>query len=172
MFMSVSPPTVIFFLSILLGFFLGVFWDINRVLKKLITTKKKRFVFGLDVIFSVVACILTIIFFYCFTYAGFRFFVLIGAFLGFVIYYCTVQKPVFYVLHIIIGFIVKTIFKILNITKAIGDKLKIILDFLFRFLLIKLKKTKKIKINKTNKNIQMEDYVIRKVKKIIKKNKI
>lgn len=169
MFMSVSPPTIIFFLSILLGILWGIFWDVNRVLKKLISSKNKKFIFVLDVIFSIVACVLTIIFFYCFTYAGFRLFILVGAFLGFILYYCTIQKPVFYALHIVVGIIVKIVFKILNIAKAIGDKIRLILNFISKILYIKIKK---IKINKTNKENQIEEYIMRKIKKIIKKNKM
>ncbi len=172
MFMSISPPTIIFFFSILLGFFWGIFWDINRVLKKLITYKNKKFVFVLDVVFSIVACILTIFFFYSFTYAGFRLFVLFGAFLGFIIYYCTIQKPVFYALHIFVGFIVKIIFKILKIAEFIGDKIKLILESLIKNLYIKIKKSKKIKINGTNREDQMQKYIMKKIKKFIKQNKM
>ena len=172
MYMSVSPPTIIFFLAILLGFFWGIFWDINRVLKKLITSKNKKFVFVLDVVFSVVACILTITFFYFFTYSGFRLFVLVGALLGFIIYYCTIQKPVFYALHIIIGFIIKIIFKILLFAQKIANKIKSISEFLKENLYIKIKKAKKIEINKINEKDQIEKYIMKRIEKFIKKNKM
>lgn len=172
MYMSVSPPTTIFFLSMLLGVCFGIFWDVNRVLKKLIKSSTKKFVFSLDIIFSVIVCILTITFFYFFTYAGFRLFVLIGALLGFILYYCTIEKPIYYILHIIIGFIIKIIFKILNFAKIIGNKLKFILEFIVKYFKNKTKNIKINKANKTNKDKIAEEYIMKKLGKFIKKNKM
>lgn len=148
--MSFSPPVKIFFVSIFWGFLLGILWDLNRAIKKNIKFKNKNVKslnFVLDVIFSVLAVILTLTFFFMFTYSGFRAFVLIGELIGFILYFCTITKFVF----VILNFLVKNIFKIF----------KNIFEF-FKNLTSKLTKiANKIKIK----------YTAKKNKKIGKKNK-
>ena len=107
MYMSFSPSVITFLISVLFGMFFGLIWNINLVIKKNSLTKpSKNLVIFLDIIFCIIVSILTISFFFKYTYSGFRIFVLIGELIGFAIYFCTIEK----FLTIIINFIVKLIF--------------------------------------------------------------
>lgn len=108
MYMSFSPPSKIFLISILLGLSFGALWDIFRILRLSIPSGK-IFIFIQDVIYCLIICLSTLIFFYFFTFGGFRFFVLIGEFFGFIIYYFTIGHIVFNIFKIIIHFLHKII---------------------------------------------------------------
>ena len=85
MHMSFSPSVVVFFMSLGLGAIFGALWDIFRILRLGIPLGR-MFIFLQDIIYFAIICILTLIFFYFFTFGGFRLFVLLGEFLGFLIY--------------------------------------------------------------------------------------
>ena len=106
MHMSFSPSVLIFFMSLGLGAIFGALWDIFRILRLGIPLGR-MFIFLQDIIYFAIICILTLIFFYFFTFGGFRLFVLLGEFLGFLIYYLTIGHVVFAVFKIIIRFIHK-----------------------------------------------------------------
>ena len=103
MHMSFSPPVLVFFMSLGLGAVFGVLWDIFRIFR-LRLPASKMFVFLQDIIYFTIICMLTLIFFYFFTFGGFRLFVLIGESLGFLIYYLTISRVVFAVFKVIIHF--------------------------------------------------------------------
>lgn len=108
MYMAFSPPATIFLMSIILGMSFGALWDIFRILRLSIPSGK-IFIFMQDVVYSLIICLATLIFFYFFTFGGFRFFVLIGEFFGFIIYYFTIGHIIFNVFKIIIHFLHKLI---------------------------------------------------------------
>lgn len=108
MYMAFSPPSTIFLMSILLGLSFGALWDIFRILRLSIPSGKV-FVFIQDVVYCLIICLSTLIFFYFFTFGGFRFFVLIGEFFGFIIYYFTIGNIVFNIFKVIIHFLHKII---------------------------------------------------------------
>lgn len=108
MYMAFSPPSKIFLMSIFLGFSFGALWDIFRILRLSIPSGK-IFIFIQDVVYCLIICLSTLIFFYFFTFGGFRLFVFIGEFFGFIIYYFTIGHIVFYIFKIIIHFLHKII---------------------------------------------------------------
>lgn len=108
MYMAFSPPSKIFLMSILLGLGFGALWDIFRILRLGIPSGK-IIIFIQDVVYCLVVCLSTLIFFYFFTFGGFRFFVFIGEFFGFIIYYFTIGHIVFNIFKIIIHFLHKII---------------------------------------------------------------
>lgn len=108
MYMAFSPPSKIFLMSIFLGFSFGALWDIFRILRLSIPSGK-IFIFIQDVIYCLIICLSTLIFFYFFTFGGFRLFVFIGEFFGFIIYYFTIGHIVFNIFKIIIHFLHKII---------------------------------------------------------------
>lgn len=109
MYMSFSPSVITFLISVLFGMIFGLIWNINLVIKKNSLKKpSKNLVIFLDIIFCIIVSILTISFFFKYTYSGFRIFVLIGELIGFTLYFCTIEK----ILTIIINFTVKLIFSL------------------------------------------------------------
>lgn len=143
MYMSFSPPVKIFFISIFWGFLLGILWDLNRVIKKSLKIKNKKNInFFLDVVFSVLAAVLTLTFFFVFTYSGFRVFVLIGELIGFILYFCTITKFIFFILNFLIKYILKVFIKIFNFFSILTFKIiKITTKLKIKYTLKKNKKT-------------------------------
>ena len=168
MYMGFAPPVQTFFISILFGMAIGVLWDVNRVLKNIFKYKSifKKIIFILDVVFCVAVCVLTICFFFVFTYSGFRFFVLVGEFIGVILYFCTITKFLYYILKIIIENIIKFFTLIYSLTKKIVNitikNLKFIIS-VFR---------KKNKNKKNKKKItcfySVNKYIMKKIEKFIK----
>ena len=172
--MSFSPSIKVFLISILWGFLLATFWDLNRVIKKNLNFKKiKNLNFILDIVFSALAVILTLTFFFIFTYGGFRAFVLAGELIGFVIYFCTITKFVFSVLDFLFKHIFKIFEKIFKLFKNLTFKIiKKINEFKIKFA---IKKDKKIKKNKKDKKIKktacfssINECIIKKLQKYMK----
>lgn len=146
MYMSFSPPLKVFLFSILVGGFFGIIWDINRVLKT--KNKNKRMTFILDISFFIISCISTLIFFYIFTYAGFRGFIVVGEILGFILYICTIEKPIYKALLIIIKFLYKIFSTVFKIIKKFVLFIYKILSKIFKIIFKPFKKIfKKIKKN-------------------------
>ena len=181
MYMSFSPPTIIFFLSILLGSVLGLIWDLNRVLKNNVHKNKKKFAFFLDILFCITAAVSTICFFYFYTYSGFRFFILIGLLIGFVLFYCTIEKAVYFILNLIFEFIFKILRFLKKIIESIADILENIIikikNTFYHKIYIKIcLKIKKIKNKKKSYKNSSDEYLIKnilkKLNKYIKKNKL
>lgn len=181
MYMGFSPPTIIFFFSILLGALVGLIWDINRILKNNVKSNRKKFMFFLDILFCVVTSILTISFFFIYTYSGFRLFVLIGMLIGFILFYCTIEQPIYFVLNIVFKFI----FKILRFFKKslefLADILQKILvklkNLIYNQIYLKIrKKLKNIKNKRINYKNAEDEYILKnifkKLNKYIKKNNL
>ncbi len=148
--MSFSPPVQLFFISIIFGAVVGVFWDLNRVLKKNISHKEnyRKITFVLDVCFCVFATIVTMNFFFNFTYSGFRGFVLVGELIGLLIYFCTITKHISFFLRIIIGFVLKIFLTIFSFFGNLVSKIIINITKLLSVIKIKTKKIKRQKIKK------------------------
>lgn len=106
MFMAFSPPVQLFLLSILWGGALGVLWDIFRILR-LGFGKNKIIVIIEDIVYAILFAVFTLLFFYFFTSGYFRFFVIIGELLGFLLYYMTIGKIVYIVFKFLIKWIKK-----------------------------------------------------------------
>lgn len=82
-----------FFLSCLLGFILGVIYDIFRILRLFLKFGKKR-IFLQDVIYMGICAVITFLFSLVTNYGEFRFYVIAGEILGFCSYYFTIGRLV------------------------------------------------------------------------------
>ena len=143
MYLALSPPVRIFFISILFGSGFAVLWDIIRIIKKRINFNYKKTVFILDIIFFAVACVLNLTFFFIFTSGKFRFFVIIGYVVGFILYNLTISVFIFPALQIIINFIFLIFEKIFSLIKLIVHFFEKVLNIT----LININKKKKKKKN-------------------------
>lgn len=109
MYMALAPSTLLFFYSILTGAVLGVVYDIFRILR-IACPPKKIAIIVQDVIFALICIITTLMFFQFFTNGALRFFVLIGEFLGFLLYYLTIGVIVIKTARVIITIVKKVIY--------------------------------------------------------------
>ena len=170
MYMGFSPPVQTFFISILFGMVIGVLWDIDRVFKDKFKYKN---IFK-KIIFCIAVCILTICFFFVFTYAGFRVFVLFGEFIGVILYFCTITKFFYHILKIIFEVVGWFFLLIYKITKKFVNITVKNIKFIVVFFNTKIKKNKKNKKNKNNKNKEkttcfydVNKYIMKKIEKFI-----
>lgn len=108
MYMVVSPPAILFGISLLWGAGLGMLWDLFRIFRLGFPTGRVS-AFVEDVAYAVLAALATLLFFYLFTSGAFRFFVLVGELLGFVVYYFTIGRLVYQIFIVLIRFLKKLI---------------------------------------------------------------
>ncbi len=88
-----ANETVLFFFSCLFGVGLGVLYDVFRVLR-LILSPPRGLLFALDVLYALLCCVVLFFFFLIFNNGLPRVFLLLGSFLGAVIYRLTVSRLV------------------------------------------------------------------------------
>ena len=146
MYMSFSPSILVFFFSLLLGMGLGALWDIFRIFRLGIPSTK-TIIFFQDIIYALLATTITLVFFYIFTSGGFRMFVLIGEFLGFVFYYLTIGRLAFKIFKVIFKVIHKIIWILTLPFRKVFKKLIHIITSLLYKLTKKFKNCFKIKKN-------------------------
>ena len=103
--MAFSPPVVVFFISNIFGVFLAIVWDCFRLIRKRVNKKARKLLIALDVMFFLFAIVATLIFFFIYTFSGFRIFVIVGEILGAILYYATIGPSVFKFLSLIDCFI-------------------------------------------------------------------
>ncbi len=146
MYMALAPSTLLFFYSILTGAVLGVVYDIFRILR-IACPPKKIAIIVQDVIFALICIITTLMFLQFFTNGALRFFVLIGEFLGFLLYYLTIGVIVIKTARVIINIVKKIIYIVIwpfrKIFGWIFSKLSPILNRFIQKLRKILKITKK-----------------------------
>ena len=109
MYMALAPSTLLFFYSILTGAFLGVVYDIFRILR-IAYPPKKIGIIAQDITFALICIIATLIFLQFFTNGALRFFVLVGEFLGFLLYYLTIGVIVIKMAKVIIKIVKKILY--------------------------------------------------------------
>lgn len=129
---AISEHLKIFFLSLGMGFLLGVLYDIIRIIR-LIVSKGKAAVFGFDFLYIVVSALLTYLFIIAVNMGAVRAYIIIAQLLGFFFYYIS------------FGIAVKRISeKIAELIKSFFSKLYRIIKrpFIFIFAAIKRKKSK------------------------------
>ena len=117
LYMSFAPSVTTFFLSIFYGAILGVFWIIFKILRKNLSNLFENLSFILDVSYCIIVSIVTLCFFFFFTYGGFRIFVIIGELLGFILFKISIERPTYIVFDFLIKIIIltaKSIFKIIR----------------------------------------------------------
>lgn len=137
----ILAQTTSFLYAMALGAVLSVVYDVFRIIRVAFGGRRTA-VFVEDLIFSLVALVLTFVFVISFNNGELRFFVLIGEFFGFVICHYTIGR-------IIIGFsrmIINGIKWFLNLVFTPFIKL-------FKKILPKIKETKK-KLSKSRKNLE------------------
>lgn len=115
--MTVARETVIFLLSCLLGMWIGVIYDVFRIMR-IAFPPGKWIIFIEDFVFVFIAALFTFVFSVKFLNGLFRGFVVTGEILGFVIYYFTV------------GVIV------LKCSKTLISLIKSVLWWIYRFFLL------------------------------------
>lgn len=112
MYMALAPSTLLFFYSILAGAFLGVVYDIFRILRVAYPPKRIGII-AQDITFVLICIIVTLIFLQFFTNGAVRFFVLVGEFIGFLLYYLTIGVIVIKTARVIINMVKKILYIII-----------------------------------------------------------
>ncbi|MCL2087859.1 MAG: spore cortex biosynthesis protein YabQ [Oscillospiraceae bacterium] len=103
----IADQTVIFFMSIALGAGLGVVYDVFRIMRIAVKTSK-GVVFAQDIVFFVIAAAATFVFLLLKNDGQLRVHILIGEFLGAVIYHLTLGAIVVRTAGAVIGFVKRT----------------------------------------------------------------
>lgn len=80
--------------SFLLGIFLGIFYDIFRIIRLLISPKNLS-VFIQDIVYFLVSGFLTFLFLLVFNYGESRFYILVGETLGWILYHISLGDLVY-----------------------------------------------------------------------------
>ncbi len=172
MYMSFSPPVKIFLLSLVFGAFFGVFWDILKIIKKNIKCKNNKITFVIDIIFSTIIAIFTLVFFFMFTYSGFRFFVIIGESLGLLLYFNSISNFVLKLIKPLIQCVIKIIIFIIKVMHNITNVIIKIINTIIN-IIIKIITPIFIKISKIFKKItcfySQDKCIMKKLFKFIKK---
>lgn len=109
---SVSEQVMIFLYAAALGGVLSAIYDVFRIIR-IAFDGRITAVFVEDILFSIIALVLTFIFVVAFNNGELRFFVLIGEFVGFIIYYFTIGKLTMFASKAIIS-VVKKFLKLLS----------------------------------------------------------
>lgn len=108
---TVLEQTIIFLYATALGAMLCAVYDVFRIIR-IAFGGKITAVFVEDILFSIIALVLTFIFVVAFNNGELRFFVLIGELLGFVAYYFTLGRLTMSVSKMIIS-LIKKLFNLL-----------------------------------------------------------
>lgn len=114
---SISEQCLCFFVSTLLGFILGAFYEIFRILR--LAFAHKNFIIGIEDFFFCMACTFCIILL-CYSYANgyYRWFVFAGIFLGFYFYFLTLGRLIQQITKPLIFAIKRTLQKIYHLMFA------------------------------------------------------
>lgn len=107
--LSITEQALAFLYSLLLGALLCAIYDVFRMLR-ISFGGKAIAVFIEDIIFSIVALVLTFVFVIAFNNGELRFFILIGELFGFTAYYFTVGKLTMFFSKSVIKVIKKLLF--------------------------------------------------------------
>lgn len=139
--LSVNIQLWQFVYALLFGAFLGVFYDVFRIIRNIINNGKMLIIFE-DIIYLFVSSVLTFCFAFFINNGQLRFFIIIGIVLGLIVYYFTVG----FIVMKSVNFIILLLKKIFGFVFAL-----IIFPFVKIFILLKpfLRKTLKFfrKIN-------------------------
>ncbi len=108
---GVSSQTLLFFLSIGLGFLFGVIYDIFRIVRQL-APKAKHFIYAVDFLYFTICGILAFFFVLAVDEGRVRFYTLSGEIFGWVIYYFSFGAVSAKVTNSVAGFF-RMMFKVL-----------------------------------------------------------
>ncbi len=104
--LSLADETLLFLYSCLLGVAFGVIFDLFRAFRSIVASNKIN-VFIQDVLLFLIYSFLSFCFMIASTDGELRIFVLVGEAAGFIIYICTVSKPVMKLLKVVAKLIKK-----------------------------------------------------------------
>ena len=111
---SVAEQTAVFLWSLLFGFFLGIFYDIFRIIR-IAFSLGRVIILVQDILFWSVCGILTFMFFFFAQSGEVRIYIIIGELLGAVAYYFTLGVIVIKSSRVIINFAKRVIYRTLFI---------------------------------------------------------
>lgn len=150
MYMALAPSTLLFFYAILFGMIIGACYDIFRIIRVAHTPGKTGILIE-DLLFALICTIVTVIFLQCFTDGAFRFFVLIGELMGFILYQLTIGIVIIRIATKIIAIVQKIIAMICKIFWGLSWPFRKVFGWiakkshpLFGWIVGKLKKSYKI----------------------------
>lgn len=124
---NISQELISFLSTVIAGVFWGIFYDFFHVLSKFF--KRKLFLSFFDILFTVFAFIITIFIFYSYSSYSLRLFLFLGLFLGGILYFLILSKPV----RCILGYFFKNILKLFHFIFKI---LLTTVRFLYKILLV------------------------------------
>lgn len=143
---TITEQSVIFLFSCVVGAFLGIFYDVFRILR--VAFKPKWItVFFQDIIFCVISSFVIILSIYYTNSGQVRIFGLTGCFLSFVLYHLTVGKFIMFVSTKIIEFIKRMLRFIYSITVK---PLKIMILFIIKIINKQIRFVKRVFSNAKN----------------------
>lgn len=124
---NISQELISFLSTVIAGILLGVIYDFFYILSGFL--KGKFFVSFFDILYTVFAFIITIFILYSYSSYSLRLFLFLGLFLGGILYFFTLSKPI----KCILGYIFKNILKIFHFIFKI---LLTTVRFLYKILLV------------------------------------
>jgi spore cortex biosynthesis protein YabQ len=92
--LSLATQTKSFLLSLGLGFIMGFFYDLFRIIR-LTISKKKVFIVVFDLLYCIFLCFVSFIFWMTVNEGQFRFYLLLGEAVGFAVYYFSLGVVIF-----------------------------------------------------------------------------
>ena len=152
-----SSQAILFLLTVVVGMFIGFIYDIFRIIRKVIK-HKDFFIFIEDTVYWLIVSFVMFYFMLSQNNGEIRFFAIMGAFIGMILYFYTISiwvmkvsmtiiniiKKIFNTIFKIIMFPVKIVIKIikvpLRILKKIMSPFKKVLKKIIRYVKIKLGK--------------------------------
>lgn len=140
--LSLAVQTRSFLLSLGLGFVLGIIYDIFRIIRLCISSKK-FIVILFDVLYCTLACLLFFMFLLTVNEGQFRLYLLMGAGVGFAVYYFSLGAIIFSFSEFLTNFIKKRI-----------KRFFAVLLFPFRWIFSRTKSTIDKKLEKSRKRTQ------------------
>lgn len=156
--LSLAQQTKGFLLSLGLGFIMGIFYDLFRIIRISISKGKAATVI-FDILYCIFLCFSTFLFCLTVNEGEIRLYLMLGELAGFCVYYFSLGVMIFSFSETIIGFIKKLV------STAFG-----IVFFPFRFVFKHLRKlTEKIfsKFSKKQKNLKNKSKFLLKVNKLM-----
>ncbi len=112
--LSLATQTKNFFLSLGIGFILGLVYDAFRIIRLCISSKKSVVVF-FDILYCIVFCLAFFTFLITVNEGEFRVYLLIGTFIGFAVYYFSLGAIIFSFSEFLMEFIKKWIKRIFTV---------------------------------------------------------
>ncbi len=137
---DINEQVSVFLYSVGFGFFIGLLYDLIRLVRFKII-KKSSFVFLQDIVFFAVLAPITFCFLLAVNYGRFRFYVLLALLSGFVCYYLTLSR---FLLNLIIKICrrIKSVFWLM--ARVISAPIRLILKPIAKLWLIISKRIKKM----------------------------